>query len=1043
MVVIALFVTMLFAVKTAKADTGGYDVISVGDVATVRINAGINPAYLNAVFGTSFKEATGVNFLSPDGYEKMMALNPESMTPACRHPGDGAEFTKKPNATVDEKLAVWISCKKENMELWYKPNTIVKIPVKSTVVIAESFSATLARHKALDACEDVACVASNTKSEKLKAALTGLPTAAPAPVAPATPSPVPSNDSEALSIANAKIKDLESKLAQAPVVQPAPVAPSSASDSKKTWLVERVIDAFWFVTLLVCFRAFLKERRRTAELFVLSVFCVFAVHTMFMFTQLMLQASKTSAWPTHFFWLGVILIGCVLGYFFFVKPKIDQINEQSRKIKEIEESLKQAEADYVEAARKQREAEAAKAQVEATLKNAQVSLNQFVSTDQAKQRMITDLQRQNVDLETRLAQQTANVSEVQRQAAAYSAHAETKSLECQQLAQQVATLNSQLSAQTRDLLHAADMKIQLQEHQVMRSRLAKVNETLDSMLKEYQKINCDLQACKHKKPMYEQMLQAFFEEPMQSLRVHESVDRNEREIATLNESFERLSVHMHPAMKERDEILRQLTGSADLGTLLFLETGHLHDEAEEAAVIAREERAKAGKMVEEVSATKAAFTAQVQEFEGMVQVHRELEESLVVRERELNEERRVFEENRRAENESLANRKAALNHLLDDACELLCNERGMSVESILKMDGASGLLSEAARRTRAAEARAAELTSSLDALAANVAMLTTRIDEVTAEKDFAVNDANGLREDARKIAESYDAEIAGLKAREAELEKSIASLSAEVETYTAIAERRNADANPSSEDLERKFDRTGSWGVARANGSAAPHGPVTQPMGIAAALQAKAEEVAAEKEASALRTLGQDEEEDPLLEVAGELIGSSATYPQTLKGTPAMMKAALRSTKPPVIDGMGTIDQPTNGGPRRSSTLDGIQPPTEEFLAPRFVELTKVLGQISGHLDTTSTKPILDRPTCDALLNFLRRPCELSRDLIESSPQALKILETDPNKQDMQIQVLVQGMTIAKLGESTKRLGIVFPRKTLMPPSSPPSSLRS
>jgi hypothetical protein len=55
----------------------------------------------------------------------------------------------------------------------------------------------------------------------------------------------------------------------------------------------------------------------------------------------------------------------------------------------------------------------------------------------------------------------------------------------------------------------------------------------------------------------------------------------------------------------------------------------------------------------------------------------------------------------------------------------------------------------------------------------------------------------------------------------------------------------------------------------------------------------------------------------------------------------------------------------------------------------------------------------------------------------------LKILETDPNKQDMQIQVLVQGMTIAKLGESTKRLGIVFPRKTLMPPSSPPSSLRS
>ena len=990
MVVIALFVTMLFAVKTAKADTGGYDVISVGDVATVRINAGINPAHLNAVFGASFKDATGVNFLSPEGYEKMMALNPDSMTPACRHPGDGAEFAKNPNATIDDKLAVWASCKKENMELWYKPSTIVRIPVKSTVVIAESFSSTLARRKALDACEDAACVASNTKSEKLKAAITGVPTATPAPVATATPS---TTDTEALKSANATIKDLESKLAQAnanpaPAAVLTPVAPYSRP-----------------------------------------------------------------LWPLFLLFFAAIVGLGIIVYAKIIKPLKRQIADQDEQIKHLQGVVRDLRVRLNTSETKKVEAETAKAQAEATLKQAQEALKQFVSTDSAKQRMIVDLQRQNVDLETRLGQQTANANEAQRQAAAYSAQVEAKNLECHQYAQRIAEQDSHLVTQGRELLHAAQMKIELQQVFTLQTHLAKVNEVLAPMQKSYRQTHFTLQECLQRKPMYEQVLQIFTKDPILVELMRDSAAKNDEDIAAQTESLKRLAAEMTPAMKERDDILRQLTGSADLDTLLFLEAMKLHDEAEEAAVIAREERAKAMAMTEEVSAMKAALTAQAQEFEGMVQVHRELEESLVVRERELNEERRVFEENRRAENESLANRKAALNHLLDDACELLCNERGMSVESILKMDGASGLLSEAARRTRAAEARAAELNTSLDELAANVEMLTNKLEGVTAEKDFAVNDAKDLRRDAQTITESLEKEISelqrrneGLAEEKVALEKSVASLTTEIETYAAIAERRNEEANPTSQQRER-LEETGSWEKARINGPSAPHGPVTQPMGIAAALKAKAEEVAAEQEAAGATGHADDEEEgqDPLLEIAGGLdLRSSQPHQDTIKGTPAlMMRAALRSTKPPVIDGAGTTDQPTNGGPRRSSTLDGIQPPTEEFLAPRFLELTKVLVQINGHLDTTSSKPILDRPTCDALIHFLRRPCGLTRDLIDSSPQAAKILETDPDKQDTQIQVLVHGMTIARLGENTKKLGIVFPRKTLMPPSSPPSSLRS
>lgn len=580
----------------------------------------------------------------------------------------------------------------------------------------------------------------------------------------------------------------------------------------------------------------------------------------------------------------------------------------------------------------------------------------------------------------------------------WSAYGEQRKLESESRAKRVMELEQQAIAMSNDAAQAASLRMKIQEEDVLRKRFAALVEEAKPKQKELRRAHAALLQAQMKRPLYERLLMTYRQlfatvqrmggatgDTQGMAEIETVIEKNEKDIIDLGEQRKQVMSDLDAIIKEANEIHLRLTGSPDADALVLLEANAMHRDAEEVLAIAKSKEAKIEQALNDASRILEAQNAQRAEFENRVNAFQAAEAGLGERERKLAEDRATLE---RYENdlrgevaaklEEVNVLKSAWDHLVGEALESSGLERSLPIEEIVKMGGAPGLIGDAIKAKLAAEEAAAS---------------------------------------ARAVSEELKAQLTRQQDHVTELERENASLRAEHEAYASIAEMRSESSIPvisgdNDSHPEDRFERTGDWERTRGDVSMAP---ITSPMGIPMAPLVP--------DRSSLYDDDGDEETiltRPVEEVRAEQKG----HTETLKGNPQTILKTALSSRP---------QTPTNGAAQRKTTLDGITPPTAGAVQGKFNDLAALLAAINGHLNTVMDKPIIGRKLAEQLDDFLRRPCVFDKDLLDSSPHSAEIIMRHDDMRDR-----LNKVTFGSVPETARKLGIVFPKRTLMPPSAPP-----
>ncbi len=238
---------------------------------------------------------------------------------------------------------------------------------------------------------------------------------------------------------------------------------------------------------------------------------------------------------------------------------------------------------------------------------------------------------------------------------------------------------------------------------------------------------------------------------------------------------ERVSVltGMAPIQKEYDALKRELTGRSDMTLVLYKEAQHDRNDAAKERAAAQADLAEAARLKDEATEAAQRMNAQLADVESR-------KKALDEREQKLNEAwAAVISEAKRVaarEDELLAEisareeqvriRKDALEHLLNDTLEALGLDKlgldaNIQLEEIMKRNGASGILYEAAQRTKIAEdARKKQEEETAQIMRTNVT-IAAELERTRADLDRVTRVSESLTQDNADL----DGELKELRKR--------------------------------------------------------------------------------------------------------------------------------------------------------------------------------------------------------------------------------------------------------------------------------------
>ena len=938
---IAMSAMLIFILTTgaAQADVpdGGFKVTSDTLTGTT-LEFGSNASFgaIKAKVGDQFKEYYGRELDDAS----VQAAFPDKIIPACIKTDGGRYQTKYYG--VNNTRPWTEDCKTSGVKLaWFIIGTQITFPKVPKPVVGSTAVPVVARPRILtyeekEALRDEKCSCFD-KKECLIKRLGELGVKTDAKVEPTStpPSATPGTqmttvDAEALKSTNAKVADLEKQLAQAKQA-PAPATVVTFTSQRPQWPLPLLVFTLCLGGFIVFYG--MKHKPTLQRVTLLAEASVKYHNHLDAMTQ-----ERDAAIPAK---IALEALATEFGFKteggpFRSNPELthDDIAEKIRKMR----------STLVD--------EVAKAQGELT-------------------KSVGNAQRTAQEMQAKIDAALKRAAEAERSAAHQSAVAEQRLIDGKALTHQIAELGIQVSAQAGEIAQAKDRE---KDAAKKRSRFEQLCTDLSPMFKDLIRISLSLQHLKvqHAVRKLHGQIYVSKNEPIPA-ELQAEIETDEIEATSLREQVKKLQAHMRPWTKEKSAIRLQLLGSKDPEAALSVDIIVMHEEAETVLAAARSVAANADNLSQDIKRDRDALlveraesTEEKEKLANEVREHQERKDALGKREEDLASERSTFDEHRRAENTSIANRKAAVNQLLDEACIAACLEPGMSVEAILQLGGVSGLLGDLTKTAQGESKKVAELTKQLaDLRAAQEALDEARMELATRRSESALPVANDVS----------DAEAA---------------------------------AN------EERFSQTNDYVKLRESGR---HGPTTQSMLGAV-------------------TTDDDNPLDCSLEElrAAQALKQGGGRVDTQQGMPMHMMDAIKSQRPPPNITPADSSAPTNGTPPRKNTLDGIAPPTS-ILQSKIRDLSDLVHSINGYMDTSLEKPILDRRACAALFDFMHRRCELSRELLESSPHARLIFEKDPARQDPRINALVHGLTVERLRDNTRKLEIVFPKKTLPPPA--------
>lgn len=197
----------LFVVMTVRAEApkGGYRVVGSDKDGAAILEVGVNLSVevLIKDFGKSYEKVTG----EPLTKKIFREANKDVTIAVCHTPHDGPVHHGRNNTMVWEKTC---SADPAAQDLWLIAGSTVKIPTEKV----ETYEERAARLTALDACEDVNCIADHASNPKLKENLKKGSTATPSVAAPVAPAATASADASALTAAKAENTKLAAQVAE-------------------------------------------------------------------------------------------------------------------------------------------------------------------------------------------------------------------------------------------------------------------------------------------------------------------------------------------------------------------------------------------------------------------------------------------------------------------------------------------------------------------------------------------------------------------------------------------------------------------------------------------------------------------------------------------------------------------------------------------------------------------------------------------------------------------------------------------------------------
>lgn len=252
------------------------------------------------------------------------------------------------------------------------------------------------------------------------------------------------------------------------------------------------------------------------------------------------------------------------------------------------------------------------------------------------------------------------------------------------------------------------------------------------------------------------------EEKREDLLKKAAAARNALELLEVNRN--NVLDFMRPAQEEYDAIKKRLTGRPDAAISLRREAQRHLNIAIKASAAAQAEQAAVERSKNEAAEAAQRAITLVAELESQ-------KKALDEREQKLNEAwTAVTDESKRmAEREEslrgemseregqLRIRKDAVEHVLKDALDTLGLDASMSIESILELNGASGILYDATQRTKAAEERAKRLENLLAGRDNELGQTRDALERTFKEMETQRAEASALHE--KLVEENADLDV--------------------------------------------------------------------------------------------------------------------------------------------------------------------------------------------------------------------------------------------------------------------------------------------